>query len=264
MGKTFVAVADDASAVYWNPAGLVQVQPRQVTAVYASLYEDTAYSFLGYSHPLPHTRTINENGVLGLGIVSLESRNFQLRDAFNEDIGKAGVSETAGIISYGNYLMMPFMSYGVSFKAVKQIIDSRSATGYGADIGCLLLVADTNITVGLSVQNIIAPKLKLNQATDEYPLSVTAGLSDRPYRNLLIAIDVNKTAKRDYKLHVGGEYLIAGKLSIRAGIDETELTCGAGFKLGNYSIDYAFAMNDAWAGHEDLGASHRIGFTAGF
>jgi hypothetical protein len=77
----------------------------------------------------------------------------------------------------------------------------------------------------------------------------------------LLAVDVNKTVNRDYKLHIGGEYSILKMFSVRAGINETELDCGIGFKLGNYSIDYAFALNDAWQGHENLGVSHRLGIT---
>ena len=260
MGKTFVGVADDASTVYWNPAGLGQMKKREVTALYASLYENTAYSFIGYAHPLNA-----QYGTLGLAVVNLDSKGYQLKDEFNYGIGEGGVSETAGLVSYGKTLIKrndePYLSAGASVKVVRQIVNSRSATGYGADAGALCRATD-KLSIGLSVQNIIAPRLKLIEATDEYPLTITAGAGYRLANDkLLIALDVNKTAKRDYKLHIGGEYWLAKMFSMRAGIDETEFACGIGFKLGNYSIDYAFALHDAWQGHDDLGTSHRIGFT---
>ncbi|MBN1824339.1 MAG: PorV/PorQ family protein, partial [Endomicrobiales bacterium] len=222
MGKTFVGVADDASTVYWNPAGLGQMKQREVTALYASLYENTGYSFIGYAHPLN-----NKSGALGLAVVNLDSKGFQLRDAYNYEMGEAGVSETAGILSFGRELVnrnnKPFLTAGASVKVVRQIVDSQSATGYGADIGALCRVMD-NMTVGLSMQNVIAPKLTLYQTADEYPLSITAGAGYKLLKNkLLVACDVNKTAKRDYKLHIGGEYELAKIFSFRAGIDETEL-----------------------------------------
>lgn len=52
MGKTFVGVADDASATYWNPAGLAQLKQNELTALHASLYERTGYSFVSYGQPL--------------------------------------------------------------------------------------------------------------------------------------------------------------------------------------------------------------------
>lgn len=260
MGKTFVGVADDASTVYWNPAGLGQMRSREITALYANMYEQTGYGFAGYAHPLKNTR-----GAIGGAVVSLDSKGFQLRDEYNTDTGEGGVSESAGIVSYGTAVIQgekePFLTVGGSVKIVRQIVDAWSATGYGADAGLLCRPANP-LTIGLSVQNILAPNLKLNETADVYPLSITAGAGYRLFANkLLLAVDINKTDKRDYKLHLGGEYSVAKMLNVRAGIDETELSCGLGFTLNDYSIDYAFAFHDALQGHDDLGTSHRFGIT---
>ena len=260
MGKAFVGVADDASTAYWNPAGLGQMRQKEVTALYASLYENTNYGFIGYAHPLN-----GQYGTIGLAIVNLDSRGFQLRDDYNYEMGEAGVSELAVLVSYGRELVKrndkSFLCAGASVKTARQTAGSQSAEGYGADAGALCRVLD-NMTLGLSVQNVLAPKLKLSQVTDEYPLSITAGAGYRMFKNnLLLALDINKTAKRDYKLRIGGEYSFANMFCARAGMDETELACGAGFKFGNYAIDYAFALHDSWQGHDDLGVSHRIGLT---
>jgi len=85
------------------------------------------------------------------------------------------------------------------------------------------------------------------------------------FRNkLLLAADVNKTTNRDYKLHAGAEYCFAGIVCLRAGINETEFSCGVGFKYKNYAIDYAFALNDAVDGSNSLGPSNRVGITVRF
>ena len=262
MGKTFVGVADDASTVYWNPAGLGQIARREVTALYATLYEETNYSFIGYAHPLAGS------GTIGAAVISLDSKGFQLRDAFNDEMGEGSLSEMAGIVSFGKALIVKDdqerLSAGASIKVVRQVVDSYSAMGYGADMGVLGRIGD-HMTLGMSVQNIIAPKLKLSQATDEYPLSVTLGMGYRLLDNrLMLALDVNKTMYREYTLHVGGEYTLMEMLSFRAGIDETELSCGIGFTYKGYSLDYAFAFHDAWQGHDGLGESHRIGLTKRF
>lgn len=260
MGKTFVGVADDASTTYWNPAGLAILQDPEITTLYASLYEKTGYSFASGVYP-------TQFGTFGAAIVNLSSRGFQLRDEYNYEQGEGGVSESAAIVSYGT--KVPFvvqgswLAVGANLKVVNQNINSKSDTGYGIDVGALTNYQKLNI--GLSVQNLIAPKLTLIEDTDKYPLSATLGFSYWFFNdNLLTAVDLNKTENRQMKVHLGSEYTIAKLFSIRAGLDETEATFGMGVKWQNYSLDYAFAYHDAWAGYEDLGISHRFGLTVRF
>ena len=288
MGKTFVGVADDASTTYWNPAGLATLQKPEITALYASMYEKTGYSFAAGIYPLksvhsPQSTVSGKDlGTIGVALVNLSSRGFQLRDEYNYELGEGGVSETAAILSYGT--KVPFvvrgssLMVGANVKIVNQNIDARSDTGYGVDIGFLWKPVSGSqsavsglskylnpLSIGLSVQNLIAPKLTLIEDTDKYPLSTTLGFSYRFFNNkLLTAVDLNKTENRQMKVHLGSEYILAQLFSIRAGLDETEATFGMGVKWQNYSLDYAFAYHDAWKGYEDLGMSHRFGLTIKF
>jgi hypothetical protein len=268
MGKTFVGIADDASATYWNPAGLGRLKQAEITILHASLYEKTGYSFASTAYPTIY-------GSFGAAIVNLNSTGFQLRDEFNYEIGEAGVNETAALLSYG--IRLPYLiaggrlSTGASIKIVSQNVAAKSATGYGLDAG-LLWKGNGNslpvlkpLSLGVDIQNLIAPRLTLVDATDKYPSAITLGLAYRFLNNnLLTAVDLNKTENRSVKVHIGGEYILLKMLALRAGLDETELTAGMGFTWENYSLDYAFAYHDAWAGHEDLGASHRFGLTVKF
>ncbi len=276
MGKTFVGIADDASATYWNPAGLATLEKPEITALYASLYEKTGYSFaagvlplkLATSDPATEASAGRQRlGTVGLAIVNLSSRGFQLRDEYNYELGEGGVSESAAILSYGTKI--PFvvrgswLAVGANLKAVNQNVNGKSDTGYGIDVGALTTYQ--KLTIGLSIQNIIASTLTLVEETDTYPLAATLGFSYKFFNDsLLTAIDLNKTQNRQLKVHLGTEYTLAQLFSIRAGLDETEATLGMGVKWQNYSLDYAFAYHDAWKGYEDLGMSHRFGLTVRF
>ncbi|GAJ12821.1 unnamed protein product [marine sediment metagenome] len=46
MGKAYVGVSDDASATYWNSAGLTQLTQKEIVALHAILFEDTIYDFV--------------------------------------------------------------------------------------------------------------------------------------------------------------------------------------------------------------------------
>ena len=51
MGGAFVAVADDASGIYWNPAGLVGAKRIELSSMYTNLYYDSRFAFLGVVLP---------------------------------------------------------------------------------------------------------------------------------------------------------------------------------------------------------------------
>ena len=53
MGRAFVAAADDASGVYWNPAGILGVKRFEVTSMYSNLYYDSQFSHVGMVIPRP-------------------------------------------------------------------------------------------------------------------------------------------------------------------------------------------------------------------
>ncbi len=62
MGGAFAALADDGSAMYWNPAGISQIRKSEISAMHAFLYNGLAsYDHITYCQPLPSDVTIGLN-----------------------------------------------------------------------------------------------------------------------------------------------------------------------------------------------------------
>jgi len=62
MGGAFAALADDGSAIYWNPAGIAQIRKSEVGFMHAFLYGNLAsYDNISYCQPLPNGVTIGLN-----------------------------------------------------------------------------------------------------------------------------------------------------------------------------------------------------------
>jgi TolA-binding protein len=256
MGKAYVGVSDDASATYWNSAGLTQLSQKEIVALHAILFEDTIYDFVSYAHPL------DRSGTLGLGIVNLHSSNFNYNTS-GEDEGTFSENETAFILSYGRKVVND-LSCGIGLKLINQNFADHSDMGFGTDAGILYKPLSA-LSLGLNLQNMIKPKLKLKTDTDTYPLSLNLGASYKMFNdNMTLSIHAQKTEHQYFKIHYGSEYCLLHLLAFRAGIDETEITAGLGFRLGNFQIDYAYAYHDAWGKYRDLGSSHRIGLSVRF
>jgi len=51
MGEANAALSDDVNAIWWNPAGLCQVEHREITAMHNIWFEDIFFSNIGYCQP---------------------------------------------------------------------------------------------------------------------------------------------------------------------------------------------------------------------
>lgn len=256
MGRAHVAVADDASAVYWNPAGLSHLDRKDIVTMYSVLYENTGFGSFNYAQP-----TV-DFGTFGIGLVNLRSDSYDKRNNVGDKQGTFGTSETGFLLSHGVAVGESF-AFGTTLKYIKEQVDSYSDSGYGADFGGLWKWRP-NLHLGIAMHNVLAPELKLRNVSDKYPRDIRAGVKYQMSRKLMLVTDVNRTENRSSKISAGGEWSYSPSMALRLGINESEVTAGLGIKIGSLGIDYAFGFQDAVGGVKDLGASHRFGFHYSF
>ena len=85
MAEAFSAVANDISAVYYNPAGLTALLGKEVMTTYISLPADVNYGFVGMGVPLEAV-----GGVVGIGLYGLSSGKM-IERTYQQEIGRAHV-----------------------------------------------------------------------------------------------------------------------------------------------------------------------------
>ncbi|MCE5301247.1 MAG: PorV/PorQ family protein [Spirochaetia bacterium] len=251
LGRAFTALADDASAVYYNPAGLGLQNPLQITLQHAFLFVDTIYDYAAVIYP------VSGIGTFGASWVRLGSTGFDSRDMQWASSGTFGIVNEAFVLSYGRELF-PWISIGANMKLIHEAVFNDSGLGYGADVGVMWLPADF-INVGLSVINAVPASVKLNTTAENFPITLKFGVAFKLLSDRLVPVfDFEKAfANKDFKFRMGIEGYPIQNLALRAGLDETEFSFGAGYFLRPVRVDYAIAM-------QELGMSHRVSVTLAF
>lgn len=169
MGGAFVAIADDATATYWNPAGLTKVKKHSFSAMYSDTFSTgdgswlsrglVTYNFINYVYQIedigsvglswirlgiddiPRTTfiDINNNGLLG----DFQDKNGNgIKEEGEPYIDKPEIAEyfsntdNALLISYARQVH-PMVAVGGNLKLLNQSIFENSGNGFGIDIGLI-------------------------------------------------------------------------------------------------------------------------------
>ncbi len=138
MGSAFVATADDASALFWNPAGLTRVDGRELTMSYMELYDLVSYSSVGYAQPLIA-------GKIGAGLVSSSDTDGAYRETIFALSAAGRIYRGLSLGSNVKYL---------SSSANTGDIRIGSGRGISLDAGCQYIIKEDLVSLGIVFQNL--------------------------------------------------------------------------------------------------------------
>ena len=261
MGGAYYAISDDATAPYWNPAGLSQLQRKELTTMQATLFAQTKFSYVGYAHPTKGGSTF------ALSVTQLKSDGFEkVSVKFNP-----ATQEPADIKSEGSFSdqqqaigfawgknVTETVAFGLSVKQVSRQLDGSSDNFKTLDIGSMKFMGPYRL--GLGIQNAFSQKT--GDTDDKLPVVIKVGNSVKLFKDrLTLAVDANKPMTGGMDARFGGEYWIARWFAFRFGlmglpaIQETDF--GFGFNFRSFGLDIA-------QGIHDLGSSTRFSLSFRF
>ena len=240
MGGAFVAVADDVTALHWNPAGLAGPQGFQFFGMRTSVYsvdglsEDAALASYG-------------TGSAGYGVGWMRTG---AEDLYNEDTLLAG---------YGSETPIEGLSAGVSLKRFSvqapgyeyyndPAFESGGDDAYSADLGALYRRGKWSL--GATMRNIGEPKLQLISTTADSlldPVMSELRLGGTYLFRDVMLMSVEWRAPRDvpdyyesgYSLNLGTEVWFYEAFALRAGMNRDRITAGLGMRTKHVEIDVA-------------------------
>jgi hypothetical protein len=256
MGGAFTAVADDATAAYWNPAGLVKIEHIEATFMYAAnMAVDRNLNYFAYTHWL---------GMGGLGISWLNAGmdDFTKRDGDGNATGSGDIGDNAIMFGYG--IEAGSLMLGATAKVLHQDIFGESETGFGLDLGGMFDITD-NVSAGLVLRD-----LGSQYGSVDVPYNWRFGTAVRALDDgLIVAFDIDKVQNQDkFRIHLGAEYGLEVYPDyytyFRAGFGDVEkeaFTTGLGIRVPYVQFDYGYISEP---NEEVLGDNHRVSLTARF
>jgi len=235
MGGAFVGVADDATCVYYNPAGLAIQDGRNVTSFYTNQLGVAGYLGLAYAQPK-----------FGAAILSLRS-SVQGTDEYANPTEVYTVGETALMASAATTYRG--LHLGGTVKYYSQSLPDLTGSGLTCDVG-VLYQAD-GFSVGAVGRNLLGSVRYSNSTSDAFERTFAVGAAATLQENVTVAADYDTSGA----FHLGGEYLLS-PFALRAGAVFQEghmsFTAGLGFKYQMFQFDYAYQT------HETLQDMHRL------
>ena len=253
LGNSYVAVADDADAIFENPAGLGQLENKSLAYTNVSLFfggiegDDLGQHVLSYAQPL--------GSKLGLGLgyerigSELMSENgaflslsYKLSNAFNLGLSAKYLFWSVGDIPADNGRNDP--------------LSNSSAGNVGVDLGLMWQTPFKGANFGLLLKNLNQPNVASGTVAGDadagkLPMDMHLGVAYQLNAQSLMSVQFVRSDlsgdSSDNRLLVGGETQLAGDLLLRAGgskifeEDATgDLNAGLGYKWNKLLFDYAY------------------------
>ncbi|MGH7492039.1 MAG: PorV/PorQ family protein [bacterium] len=275
MGGAYVAKAENAGALFWNPAGIANLERQSVYFAHTPWRATIALNSAAYALP------VNGFGSLGAAVTVLSMDRMEVTNEYAQDgTGEYFDAQDLMIsLSYARALSDRF-STGLTAKYIQQKIWNETASGVAFDVGTQYRLWFSNAVVGMSLTNFggdlrmegrdlsyqfdtdpNAPDNRpapANLEAEAYPLPLhfQVGLVMDVLRSgnfaWQIASEVTHPNDNSERVNFGTQLGILDRLFLRGGYrynyDDEDLSAGVGLSwpmsTNQLQIDYAFARHD--------------------
>ncbi len=244
MGGAFAAIADSYSATFWNPAGIAKAGGPRFGGMNTNKFgQGINFNFLSGAMPIA-------GFALGASFVNSSITGIERIDDEGNVVGTIDDNE---LLLMGSVAMtLPGLGYvGGSVKSYSHTLAEERANGLGFDAGVLITGLIPNLSVGAAAFDLGGTKVTWTTGTVDvvsgfFKVGAAFTLAEL---GLTVAADFDFGAEGESVLHLGAELVIAGTpIAVRGGAVSItpgafDFTVGAGLKLGQLGVDFAFLPN---------------------
>lgn len=270
LGNSYVAVAEDPTSVYWNPAGLKGASSRQLFLMHSEVFGGLLrMDFLSFS-----VENVMGDVTGGVGLYILSSPG--IKQTALVDTSDTAHASNVGVIDELNYNLIAMYlggardflggRLGVSIKVLQEDLSVEKGIGMGFDLG--YQKSGEHVGYGIVLRDAFTTPIFWSSGRKEYIMpNLRLGISFKRKGSFLLTADLqtffeNRSTSSPLNLSIvsfepslGLEINVTRFFKLRGGLDRGNPAFGAGIKASRFDIDYAFLA------HPDLGSSYRISLT---
>ncbi|MCU7512400.1 MAG: PorV/PorQ family protein [Ignavibacteria bacterium] len=276
MGDAFVAVANDVSALYWNPAGLIQAPTDQVMFSHNEWLVDLKHDFIGGVYHF------SSNDAVGVALTSLHTKEMDVTTE-TQPFGTGEhftFGDVAFAVSYSRKMTEQF-SFGGTVRYVEETLDKLKMRGVMIDLGTYYYTGLGSSRFAVTVSNFgnnMAPdgevvlwggRKESQWQSFSPPTIFRIGFAFEPYQSedqmVTTSIQLNHPNDNSENVSTGIEYKWKNIFFVRGGykfnVEEQNYSLGAGVRMplrvADVTFDYAFSN------FTRLGSAHRFSLMLG-
>ncbi|MCA9739986.1 PorV/PorQ family protein [candidate division KSB1 bacterium] len=294
MGGAYVSIANDASAMYWNPGGLAKLPTNELFVQHSEWLADINFDYLAMAVPFA-------DGVAGINLTAMTMSEFEvLTEEFPNGTGETFAASSYALgVAYARNLTDRF-GIGANVKYITEKIGNTTASSIAVDIGTMFTTPFAGIRLGASISNFgnkmqmtgddllvqsdIDPQFSGNNpninsylATEKFdlPLLLRIGISwdafNTEQNRLTLAVDGGHPNDNSEYANAGFEYALfnetvflrGGYKSIFLSDREEKFAFGGGFHY-KFVRGFDVALNYAFEQFEHLDNVHKFSFSLRF
>jgi hypothetical protein len=288
MGGAYVAVCQDATSPFWNPAGITRIKTHAAHFSHTRWFDTFDVNAAAYVY------NASGFGALAASVMMLGVDEMEITTEFQPNGTGAyfDAQDFAAALSYGRDLTDRFRM-GITLRYIQQRIWNESANGVAFDVGTQYQLPFRNLVIAMSMSN-FGPDMRYNGSdmsvkwdgdahfpnrlvstrleTEAYALplnfafGVAMDLFRAQYAKGLIALDAVHPNDNRERIHIGTEITFFDRLALRGGykLNMDEELYNLGFGVNAFSLGIPLSVDYAYSAYDILPDVHRFSFGLAF